>query len=53
MILKSPYRDFWVYPENIGRYIFVNDAGRRVDIEGNLISESQASYLNGRPDWGL
>jgi len=53
VILKSPYRDFWVYPENIGRYIFVNDAGRRVDIEGNLISESQASYLNGRPDWGL
>lgn len=53
VILKSPYKDFWVYPENIGRYIFVNERGQRVDIEGNLISESQASYLNGRPDWGL
>lgn len=53
LVQKSGNQDFWAFPENIGRYIFVNQRGERVDIEGNVVDESEASELNERPDWGF
>ena len=49
MIIESGSKRSWFFPENIGRYIFVNESGERVDIDGQIVDPKDHLTLSRRP----